>query len=78
MLAGSLRESGGNRFEVRSADLELLDGVYHMNARIDLPISDAVRRGLSEGVPLTLEVDPSHLSSAIVNQYLSAKERNII
>jgi Domain of unknown function (DUF4390) len=45
------------RFEVRSADLELKDGVYHMNARIELPISDAVRRGLAEGVPLTLELD---------------------
>jgi hypothetical protein len=45
------------RFEVRSADLELKDGVYHLNARIELPISDAVRRGLAEGVPLTLEVD---------------------
>jgi predicted component of type VI protein secretion system len=45
------------RFEVRSADLELKDGVYHLNARIDLPISDAVRRGLAEGVPLALEVD---------------------
>ncbi len=45
------------RFEIRSADLELKDGVYHLNARIELPISDAVRRGLAEGVPLTLEVD---------------------
>jgi hypothetical protein len=45
------------RFEVRSADLELAGGVYHLNARIDMPVSDAVRRGLSEGVPLTLEVD---------------------
>jgi len=45
------------RFEVRSADLELKDGVYHLDARIELPISEAVRRGLAEGVPLTLEVD---------------------
>ena len=45
------------RFEIRSADLELTDGVYHLNARIDLPVSDAVRRGLAEGVPLTLELD---------------------
>jgi hypothetical protein len=44
------------RFEVRSADLQLKDGVYHLNARIDLPVSDAVRRGLAEGVPLTLEL----------------------
>jgi hypothetical protein len=44
------------RFEVRSADLELKDGVYHLNARIDLPVGDAVRRGLVEGVPLSLEL----------------------
>ena len=50
-------EGLAGRFEVRSADLELKEGVYHLNARIDLPISEAVRRGLVEGVPLTLEVD---------------------
>ena len=45
------------RFEVRSADLELKDGVYQLNARLDLPVSDAVRHGLSEGVPLSIELD---------------------
>ena len=45
------------RFEVRSADLQLKDGVYHLNAHMDLPVSDAVRRGLAEGVPLTMELD---------------------
>ncbi len=45
------------RLEVRSADLELKDGVYHLNARLELPVSDAVRRGLADGVPLTLELD---------------------
>jgi hypothetical protein len=45
------------RFEVRSADLQLKDGVYHLNAHMDLPVSDAVRRGLAEGVPLTIELD---------------------
>ena len=58
LLAQPLRAEGlAGRFEVRSADLELKDGVYHLNARIDLPISEAVRHGLVEGVPLTLEVD---------------------
>jgi hypothetical protein len=58
ILAQTLHAEGlSGRFEVRSADLELKDGVYHLNARIDLPISDAVRRGLVEGVPLALEVD---------------------
>jgi hypothetical protein len=45
------------RFEVRSADLQLKDGVYHLNVHMDLPVGDAVRRGLAEGVPLTVEVD---------------------
>lgn len=45
------------RFEVRSADLELKDGVFHLDARLALPISDAVREGLAQGVPLALELD---------------------
>jgi Domain of unknown function (DUF4390) len=45
------------RFEVRSADLQLKDGVYHLNAHLDLPVGDAVRRGLAEGVPLAVELD---------------------
>jgi hypothetical protein len=54
----ALRADGlEGRFEVRSADLQLQDGVYHLNAHLDLPVSDAVRRGLAEGVPLTLELD---------------------
>lgn len=44
------------RFEVRSADLQLSDGVYHLNAHMDLPVAEAVRRGLADGVPLTLEL----------------------
>jgi uncharacterized protein DUF4390 len=55
------------RFEVRSADLDLRDGVYHLNARIELPVSDAVRRGLAEGVPLTVEL---HLDIERVRQLL--------
>jgi Domain of unknown function (DUF4390) len=58
VLARPLYAEGlAGRFELRSADLELKDGVYHLNARIDLPVSEAVRHGLVEGVPLTLEVD---------------------
>ncbi|MGA2187635.1 MAG: DUF4390 domain-containing protein [Steroidobacteraceae bacterium] len=58
MYGGAARADGlEGRFEIRSADLELKDGVYHLDARIDLPVSEAVRRGLAEGVPLGLEVD---------------------
>jgi hypothetical protein len=55
------------RFEVRSADLQLKEGVYHLNAHMDLPVSDAVRRGLAEGVPLTIEL---HLDIERVRQLL--------
>ena len=56
--APAIRADGlEGRFEVRSADLELKDGVYHLNARMDLPVGDAVRRGLADGVPLTVELD---------------------
>lgn len=44
-------------FAVRSAELELKDNVYQLNARLLMPVSDAVRRGLAEGVPLILELD---------------------
>jgi hypothetical protein len=61
LLAPALRAARADglegRFEVRSADLELKDGVYHLNARMDLPVGDAVRRGLADGVPLTIELD---------------------
>ena len=56
-MQASLADGLQGRFEARSATLELIDGVYHLNARLDLPISDAVRRGLAEGVPLALELD---------------------
>jgi hypothetical protein len=58
LAAPTIRADGlEGRFEVRSADLELKDGVYHLNARMDLPVGDAVRRGLADGVPLTVELD---------------------
>jgi hypothetical protein len=58
LLPGGARAEGlEGRFEVRSADLELQDGVYHLNARVGLPVSDAVRHGLAEGVPLSIELD---------------------
>jgi hypothetical protein len=58
VLAQPARADGlEGRFEVRSADLELKDGVYHLNARLQLPIGDVVRRSLAEGVPLALQLE---------------------
>jgi hypothetical protein len=59
ICAVALADGLDGRCEVRSADLELKEGVFHLNARLDLPISDAVRDGLAQGVPLALELDLS-------------------
>jgi Domain of unknown function (DUF4390) len=45
------------RFEVRSADLELKEGVYLLNTRLTLPVGDAVKKGLADGAPLALEIE---------------------
>jgi Domain of unknown function (DUF4390) len=45
------------RFEVRSADFELKDNVYHLNARVELPVGDAVKQSVAQGVPLALAIE---------------------
>jgi hypothetical protein len=49
-------------FEVRTASVELRDGVYFLNALIDYSLSSEARDALQSGVPLTirLEVDIAH------------------
>jgi hypothetical protein len=39
---------------VRTAYVQLLEGVYLLNARLQLPLSNRVRAALSDGVPLSL------------------------
>jgi uncharacterized protein (DUF58 family) len=51
---------------------------HHVAAQEIVQRRDVLLRTLRQQGALTLEVDPSHLSSAIVNQYLSAKERSMI
>jgi Domain of unknown function (DUF4390) len=50
-------EGLAGRFEVRSADLELKEGVYLLNTRLTLPVGDAVKKGLADGAPLALELE---------------------
>jgi hypothetical protein len=57
-LAGASSPARGEprdeRFEVRSAYLELGGGVWHLNARLQMGLSPAARRAIEEGVPVTL------------------------
>jgi hypothetical protein len=47
----------GARFEVRSAYLEPVDGVYQLGATLDLALSRAARQAIREGVPVALQLD---------------------
>lgn len=51
LLAGAARGEG---FAVHDVDLRVADGVYQMDARVDLVLSDAVTEALESGVTLTV------------------------
>jgi uncharacterized protein (DUF58 family) len=51
---------------------------HHVAAQEVVQRRDVLLRTLRQQGVLTLEVDPAKLSSAVVNQYLSAKERSLI
>jgi uncharacterized protein (DUF58 family) len=51
---------------------------HHVAAQEIVHRRDVLLRTLRQQGALTLEVEPARLSSAIVNQYLSAKERSLI
>jgi hypothetical protein len=42
------------RFEIRNAFAEPVDGVWQLNANIDLGLSEAALEAVQEGIPLTL------------------------
>ena len=67
-LRGLLRERPENAREM----------FHHVAAQEIVQRRDVLLRTLRQQGALTLEVDPARLSSAIVNQYLSAKERSLI
>lgn len=45
------------RFEIRNAFTEPVAGVWHLNANIELSLSEDARGALAEGIPLTLVLD---------------------
>lgn len=46
-----------DRFDVRSAFVELVDGVWHLGATLDLSLSEAAREALAGSIPLELRLD---------------------
>jgi hypothetical protein len=55
VTGGPLLAKGG-KFDVRSANTGLQDGVYYLAARVDLRLSDEALEALESGVELTVEM----------------------
>ncbi|MGQ0430471.1 MAG: DUF4390 domain-containing protein [Gammaproteobacteria bacterium] len=54
---GAARAEDGGRFEIRNAFVELVNGEWMLDARLDLALADAARQAFEEGVPLVLELE---------------------
>ncbi|HEY4644667.1 MAG TPA: DUF4390 domain-containing protein [Steroidobacteraceae bacterium] len=44
-------------FGIRTAYVQLVDGVYLLSTRLYLPLNERLRRALNDGVPLTLDLE---------------------
>ncbi|MGH8198441.1 MAG: DUF4390 domain-containing protein [Steroidobacteraceae bacterium] len=54
-IAARAQDEG--RFEIRNAYVELSNGVWLLDVRLDLALADAARQAFEEGVPLVLELE---------------------
>jgi len=57
------QEEDPGRFEVRSASVELIDGVYYLDAWLEYRLSTEAREALDAGVPLSIEIEVEFLRS---------------
>ena len=57
LAIAAVAQAQDERFEVRSAFLDLGDGVWHLDARLQLGLSPAARRAIDDGVPVTLTLE---------------------
>ena len=55
--AFAARGQDTERFEVRNAYVELVNGSWQLDVRLDLALAQAAQQAFEEGVPLTLELE---------------------
>ena len=53
----SAQDASEGRLEIRNAFVELTDGLWRLDVRLDLELADAARRAFAEGVPLVVELE---------------------
>lgn len=68
-LAAGAQES--NRFEVRNAYVELVNGEWQLDVSLDLGLADVARQAFEEGVPLVLELE---IEANVERRFLPADE----
>lgn len=70
----SARAEAAPSFGVRTAYAQLVEGVYVLNARLQLPLNERVRTALNDGVPLTvvLELEVSRARHYWVDETVAA------
>lgn len=56
-LSPSVLAQTAPAFGVRTGYAQLVDGVYLLNARLHLPLTERMRGAINDGVPLTLELE---------------------
>jgi hypothetical protein len=56
-LPAARAQDAGGRFEVRNAYVELVNGAWQLDVRLDLALADAARQAFDEGVPLVLKLE---------------------
>ena len=61
MTPAAAQEPDPGRFEVRSASVELKDGVYYLDAWLEYRLSTEARQALEAGVPLRIEIEVEFL-----------------
>lgn len=56
-FSAAAQDATEGRLEIRNAFVELVDGVWRLDVRLDLELADAARQAFAEGVPLVLELE---------------------
>ena len=57
LLPAARAQEADGHFEVRNAYIELVNGVWQLDVRLDLALADAAQQAFEEGVPLVLKLD---------------------
>jgi len=70
-LPAAQAEDPAGRFDVRNAYVELVNGRWQLDVRLDLALEDAARQAFAQGVPLVLELE---VEASIERRFLPADD----